>query len=88
MRLNAYRLELFKVPRTTGQVGLLQALREFPRLPLTVSRERGRILLRRSLMLLFYRCRLRAAAKKHRRDAMANSRSDGDGARGGSHLSK
>ena len=69
----AYGLELLKIPRTAGQVGFLEALREVPCLHLTVGRKRGRVLLCRRLILLFYRCRLGAAAKKHRRDAMANS---------------
>ena len=67
-------LELFEVPRTAIQVGLLDTLRELLCLYLTIRRKRGRVLLRgRLLLLLFYRCRLGTAAKKHRRDAMANS---------------
>jgi hypothetical protein len=73
IRLKAYGLELFKVPRAAGQVGLLDALREFLCLHLTARPKRGRILLCGRLLLLFYRRRLGAAAKKHRRDAMANS---------------
>lgn len=82
-------LELLEIPRAAGQVGLLDALRELLCLDLTIRRKRGRILLRgRLLLLLFHRCRLGAAAKKHRRDAVADSGSDGNGAGGGSHLRK
>jgi hypothetical protein len=66
-------LELLEVPRTAVQVGFLDTLRELLCLDLTIRRKRGRVLLSGRLLMLLNRCRLGAAAKKHRRDAMANS---------------
>jgi len=70
-KAKAHGLELLEVPGTAGQVGLLKTLCEILRLHLAIRRKRA-VLLRSRLVLLLYRCRLRAATKEHRGDAMAN----------------
>jgi len=83
------RFELFEEPRTSLNVGSLQALRKVFRLGLTAD---SRLLERLLLLLLNGRTLLDGLAvststsEKHMGETMSDGRSDGDGPSRGGHL--
>jgi hypothetical protein len=86
IKAKAYSLQLFEVPRAALQVGLLDTLGELLGLPLTIRRKGRRVLLGNCLVLLFSWRGFGAATKEHGRDAMADCRTDSNGACSGCHL--